>query len=620
MNRIALLGQPNSGKSTVFNQLTGSRQHVGNWPGKTVEKKDGTYSYKNEKYMLIDLPGSYGLSGNSDEEVITEKFIKSGEADLICVLVDSSQLERSMYMLADFAGMDVPAILILNMIDVATAQGKKINEKQLSERLGIPVLPFTAADGKGYEDLKELIEQELKSPHKLITKPDIDLEESIMDKGKMITDVNAKYAWVSRMLDGVTTSSAKEFKLSKFDNLLLKPFWGKIVTVGIILVGFIAAMMIMSPFMSVAGMLPKMLGAPIANFLNGLNVHPWLVSVFSLLLPNTLYFCISMASFVFGVNIVFGFLEEIGFLARAAYQFDGALSKLGLQGKAVAPILMGMGCTIGGASGTRVMDNWGQKMLTMMVVWAVPCASIWSIIPVVSGMFFPAWGTVLVCLGIIAYIFVLMFIVSKVFGGKLVPEESRVGMIMELPPYHKAHWKYIIKEAWIKCLDMFLRALKTVTLVSVIFWVFSYSPSGNVESSLLYKVGTFIEPVTKFFGMGWQTFMAFISAAFAKEAVLGTLNAVFAGQSNVADVAFNASTIGVDREALSTVMTQTISKAEALAFMFACTFSVPCLMALSTTYKETHSFAWTAKTAGFYVGASLILSCIVYHIVALFLG
>jgi ferrous iron transport protein B len=213
-----------------------------------------------------------------------------------------------------------------------------------------------------------------------------------------------------------------------------------------------------------------------------------------------------------------------------------------------------------------------------------------------------------------------MFIVSKVFGGKLVPEESRVGMIMELPPYHKAHWKYIIKEAWIKCLDMFLRALKTVTLVSVIFWVFSYSPSGNVESSLLYKVGTFIEPVTKFFGMGWQTFMAFISAAFAKEAVLGTLNAVFAGQSNVADVAFNASSIGVDREALSTVMTQTISKAEALAFMSACTFSVPCLMALSTTYKESHSFAWTAKTAGFYVGASLILSCIVYHIAAIFLG
>lgn len=611
MNCIALLGQPNSGKSTVFNQLTGSRQHVGNWPGKTVEKKDGTYTYNNVKYTLVDLPGSYGLSGNSDEEIITEKFIKGGEADLVCVLVDASQLERSMYMLADFASMDVPAILILNMMDVATGQGKTINDRLLSERLGIPVLPFTAADGKGFDGLRSLIEKELKAPHKLITKPETGSKE---EAG------NLKYAWIDEILEDVTETSGKDYSLSKFDKMLLKPFWGKVVTICIILVGFLAAMLIMSPFMGVAGMLPGLLGTPIASLLNGIHVHPWLVSVFSLLIPNTLYFCISMASFVFGVNIVFGFLEEIGFLARAAYQFDGALSKLGLQGKAVAPILMGMGCTIGGASGTRVMDNWGQKMLTMMVVWAVPCASIWSVIPVISGMFFPIWGTALVCVGIVAYIFVLMFIVSKVFGNKLVPEESRAGMIMELPPYHKAHWKYIIKEAWIKCYDMFKRAIKTVTLVSLVFWAFSYSSSGNVESSLLYKVGTFIEPVTKFFGMGWRTFMAFLSAAFAKEAVLGTLNAVFAGQSNVADVAFNASTGGVDTMALSQIMTQTISGAEALAFMFAITFSVPCLMALSTTLKESHSLKWTLKTAGFYMGAALILSCIVYHIAAPFIG
>ncbi len=613
MNCIALLGQPNSGKSTVFNQLTGSRQHVGNWPGKTVEKKDGTYVYKDTRYTLTDLPGSYGLSGNSDEEIITENFIKSGEADLVCVLVDASQLERSMYMLADFASMDVPAILILNMMDVATGQGKKINDRLLSEKLGIPVIPFTAADGKGYDALKALIEKELNTPHRLITAPD-EVPEGTPSGG------NAKYAWIENVLSGVTNPGENTFSLSRFDRLLLRPFLGKVVTVGIILVGFLAAMLIMSPFMSVAAMLPKALGAPIAGFLNGIHVHPWLVSVFSLLIPNTLYFCISMSAFVFGVNIVFGFLEEIGFLARAAYQFDGALSKLGLQGKAVAPILMGMGCTIGGASGTRVLDNWGQKMLTMMVVWAVPCASIWSIIPVISGMFFPLWGTALVCVGIIAYIFVLMFIVSKVFGGKLVPEESRSGMIMELPPYHKAHWKYIIKEAWIKCSDMFKRALKTVTLVSVIFWAFSYSPSGNVENSLLYKVGTFIEPVTKFFGLGWRTFMAFISAAFAKEAVLGTLNAVFAGQNSMADVAFNAASGGVDASNLARIMTQTISGAEALAFMFACTFSVPCLMALSTTYRESHSLSWTAKTAGFYIGAALVLSCIVYHIALPFLG
>ena len=142
-----------------------------------------------------------------------------------------------------------------------------------------------------------------------------------------------------------------------------------------------------------------------------------------------------MSGFVFGVNLVFGYLEEIGFLARAAYQFDGLLSGLGLQGKAICPILMGFGCTIGGTCGTRVMDNWGQRMLTMAVVWAVPCASIWTIIPVISSMFFTPLQTLFIIIGILLYVVVLMTVVSKVFGRRLVPENSRSGMIMELPPY-----------------------------------------------------------------------------------------------------------------------------------------------------------------------------------------
>ena len=606
------MGQPNSGKSTVFNQLTGSRQHVGNWPGKTVERKDGTYTYQGETYTVVDLPGSYGLSGNSDEEIITENYIKGGQADLVCVLVDASQLERSMYMMAEFASMDAPAVLLLNMMDVARSQKKEINDKLLSQRLGIPVLPFTAAEGKGYDQLKDLLKKELKTPHKLITGPS-------GEAGSLLAQENSKYDWISRMLEGVTHTASTEYKLSRFDRILLKPILGKLISVGIILAAFLVAMLICIPFMGIGSQLPALLGVPIANGLKALHVHPWLESVFSLILPNTLYFSISMAAFVFGVNLVFGFLEEIGFLARAAYQFDGILSKLGLQGKAVAPILMGFGCTIGGTSGTRVMDNWGQRMLAMAVVWAVPCGSIWAVMPVISGMFFPAWATLLVSVGILVYVFILMWIVSKVFGRKLAPVESRTGMIMELPPYHKAHWKHILKESLYKAWDIFLRALRTVALISLIFWAFSFSPSGRIESSLLYRVGTFIEPVTRFFGLGWQTFMGFLSSAFAKEAVLGALNAIFVGQSSLVDATFNAKSAGVDASALSAVMSQSISQAEALAFIFACTFNIPCVMALSTTYRESHSLKWTARVAGFYIGGALILSCIVYHVAALFL-
>ena len=613
-NAIALLGQPNSGKSTVYNALTGSRQHVGNWPGKTVEKNDGFYTYNDTRFTVTDLPGSYGLSGNSDEEIITADFIKAGQADLVCILVDASQLERSMYMVAEFAQLNKPAVLLLNMMDVAKAQKKEIDHKLLAERLGIPVLPFTAAESKGYDELKALLAKELESPHKLASVPEIPAG------GDVQAESEAKYRWIQSVLAGVTHSEQKHFELSKRDKRLLSPIRGKFACFGTILVGFLAAMIICFPLMGIGSMIPQLLNKPIADLLNGWNVHPWLVSIFSIILPNTLYFCIAMSGFVFGVNLVFGYLEEIGFLARAAYQFDGLLSGLGLQGKAVCPILMGFGCTIGGTCGTRVMDNWGQRMLTMAVVWAVPCASIWTIIPVISSMFFTPWQTMLVILGILLYVVLLMTIVSRVFGRTLVSESSRSGMIMELPPYHKPHWKHILKEAFLKAWDIFKRALRTVTLISLLFWAFSYSASGSVADSLLYKVGTAIEPVTRIFGLGWRTFMGFLSSAFAKEAVLGVLNAVFVGEGTVLDATFrSAFNVATDNAVLGQAMSDVVSKAEALAFMCACTFNIPCVMALSTTYRESHSFKWTARIAAFYVCGALILACIVYHIAALFL-
>ena len=498
------------------------------------------------------------------------------------------------------------------MMDVANDMGKKIDAKALEKKLGIPVLPFNATDTRDYDKLRKQIADELKKPHKLaVTAPE--------GQADVKSDSKAKFEWVSSLLQNVTGTSDKMYKMSRFDRLMTRPLLGKIICIGVVLLAFIVAMIIMIPFMHMGQMIPGLLHDPVDKLLTGWNVHPWIVSIFSTMLPNVLYFTISMASFVFGVNIVFGFLEEIGFLARAAYQFDGLLSKLGLQGKAICPMLMGFGCTIGGACGTRVMDNWGQRMLAMSIVWAIPCASIWSIIPVISGMFFSWWQTMLVCVGILLYVVVTMVIVSKLFSKKLSPRDTRSGMIMELPPYHKAHWKHIVKEAFFKALDIFKRALGTVTLVSIIFYVFSFSKDGNIDNSLLYRVGTFIEPVTRFFGMGWQTFMAFVSGAFAKEAVLGTLNAVFMGNNSLMDATFYAKTAPTDTAMLGSVMIQAISPAEALAFMFATTFNIPCLMALSTTYKESHSLKWTVRVALFYVCNALVLSCIVYHIASLFM-
>ena len=335
-NAVALLGQPNSGKSTVYNALTGSRQHVGNWPGKTVEKKDGFYTYNGTRYFVTDLPGSYGLSGNSDEEIITVDFIRSGQADLVCILVDASQLERSMYMVAEFAALDKPAVLLLNMMDVAKAQKKEIDHELLQKRLGIPVLPFTAAESTGYDELKALFAAELENPHKLASMPELP-EKGGTSRDAAQAESEAKYRWIHSILEGVTHSEDKHFELSKRDKRLLSPVWGKIACFGTIILGFLAAMIICFPLMGLGSMIPMVLNKPIHDFLTSLSVHPWLVSIFSIILPNTLYFCVAMSGFVFGVNLVFGYLGGDWLPFKGGLSVRQSLVRTGTSGKGNLP-------------------------------------------------------------------------------------------------------------------------------------------------------------------------------------------------------------------------------------------------------------------------------------------
>ncbi|MBR6123771.1 50S ribosome-binding GTPase, partial [Candidatus Saccharibacteria bacterium] len=167
MRTIALLGQPNSGKSTLFNALTGSHQHVGNWPGKTVERAEGFFTQGEELYRVVDLPGSYGLTANSAEEMVTRNFVEYGNADIVCIIVDASQLERSLYMLADFAGIERPVMLVLNMMDVAEQKGKKIDVQKIQNLLNIPVLGFTASNLDGYSKFFETLKNAIEKPAKI---------------------------------------------------------------------------------------------------------------------------------------------------------------------------------------------------------------------------------------------------------------------------------------------------------------------------------------------------------------------------------------------------------------------------------------------------------------------
>ena len=669
---IALLGQPNSGKSTLFNGLTGARQRVGNWPGKTVEKKEGHYDRNGIRYRVTDLPGTYSLSANSEEEIITRDYIASGEADVVCILADSSQLSRSLFMLADYAGINCPAVLLLNLMDVANSQGKTIDAAKIEERLGIPVVPFVAADTKNYDAFYKAIDRAFKEKSiinsdslfakyrgvqngsyekllNLMPKEGIDNfsaawlsvkliegDRAILEKahktlsGEKYKEVNTilssiqngaletagcKFKWIDELLEGALVQEKGKKILSKFDRIATHHRWGKPLAVLIILLGLIASFIPATPIMLAGSMIPK-LGEPIANALTAISAPQMLVNFINQVVLNTLYFAVAMIGFVFGVNLVFGFLEEVGYMARVSYVFDSAMARLGLQGKAVMPLVVSFGCTIGGAAGTRVIDSWGQRVLTIALAWVVPCAATWAIVPVISSLFFGAWAPlIIVAIFIVAGIH--MIITAKVFGRKLVREEDRAGLIMELPPYHKPRWKALLRSIFVRTGDILSRALRIIFIVSLVFWLLTYSASGNQEQTLLYRFGRAIEPVTKVLGFTWQTFLAYFASMLSKEAALGVLGSLYLG----ADTLFSATVASGGKVAtgLGSVLLTSLTQPAALAFIFAVTFNAPCLMAITSTYQETRSLKWTMRILVYYFVTSMLLAFLVYHISGLFL-
>lgn len=361
--KIALLGQPNSGKSTVFNMLTGAHQHVGNWPGKTVEKVEGEFTYGDTKYLIADLPGTYSLSANSDEEIVTRDYIASGGADIVCILADSSQLERSLFMLSDYAGITVPAMLVLTMMDVAEAQGKKISIDKLSNKLGILVVSIVAPDKKSYGAFYKALEEAVRSKKQLnysaltelyksgeqknaysealglvpsdgiekysgewLAAKLLEGDNAVINKLSTVSDRNAlkkftasnpdgslytsdcKFEWIDSLLAGTVTKtkSASEI-LTKFDRAAISKRWGKFIAVGIVLLGIMLSMIVAAPLMTLGGQIPTLLRPLIENS----GMPAVLVSFINATIITALGWVASIAGFVFGVNLVFGLIEEV---------------------------------------------------------------------------------------------------------------------------------------------------------------------------------------------------------------------------------------------------------------------------------------------------------------------
>ncbi len=639
MKTIALLGQPNSGKSSLFNGLTGSHQHVGNWPGKTVEHKEGTFTYQGAQYRVIDLPGSYSLAAGSEEEMITTEYMESGEADLVAILVDSSQLERSLYMFTDFVGMNVPVLLILNLMDVAKEKGIQVDVDKLQEKLGIPVMGFVAADMKQYGRLKEQIANAITVPQcvdvSLLTKY-YEADESIsfnsiveqQESGGIYSKEKAAIRDLEKSERGLKQSGKHKYELidqilkesvhkervgnglNRFDKWALGKRSGKWIALGVIVLAMVAAMVVAMPVMGIGVMIPGVLESPLRTLMTSLHVWKPLAEFIYAVIPNVLFFTISMVGFVLGVTFAFAVIEDIGYMARISFVFNEAMERLGLQGKSVCSFLMSLGCNMAGIAGSRVIDSAGQRFLTMILVWSIPCGTTLSLAPMLAAIFFGPAGAFLVLVLMFVITIGSMFLASKIFAKQLIRVEESRGMVMELPPYHKPKWRCIIRTTLNKAKDIFCRAFKVILLVSFVFYLLSSDWMGN--GSILVGIGRVIAPVTEFFGMTWQMFMAYLSSMVTKESLLGVINALYSN-ADVAVAAFNAKSVGLS-EGMGQMLQEVITKPQALGFIMAIVFNVPCTMTVAATFRENHSKKWITLSVIYYLVFSLVLSCIFYHI------
>lgn len=668
---IALLSQPNAGKSTLFNGLTGSKQHVGNWPGKTVEKKEGLFTKDACTYKVVDLPGSYSLSANSDEEIVTRDFILGDEADLIVLMVDASQCERSLYMLADYIGIDKPIMIVFNMIDIAQNKGITIDVAAFERELGVPCVAMSANNLKGYDDFYNKLAHAVSDPKapqtealfnkfreaigsayddvhalaaqvaktneqavwltcKLIESDDAALlsaKSSLSDaqfnslnkfldkisNGNLLT-ANARFEWICALISRVAANKPlRPHKMKRLDRAFTGRF-GKPLAIFIIIAALVVSFIPATPFMTVGMNLAVVLREPVMNIVTSMNLPIVVGRFFVEVVLMAIGFCLSMAGFVLGVSLVFGYLEETGYMARVSYVFDHTMSKMGLQGKSIMPMIVSLGCTMAGTGGARVIDTWGQKTLTIMLAWAVPCAATWSVIGLTTSTFFGAWAPLV----IVALFIVVLFhfwLTAKLFGKVLVPKGQSAGLIMELPPYHKPKWRNLIRFVFGRFFSVFKKALKVVMIISAILWLLAYTPSNDITQSMIYKMGKSVEPVTLLFGLPWQLFIAWIVSGLGKEAALGAMSALFGVSGSSIQIIDTMQMSGqLDLTSISAQMTALVTPAQALAFVFAFAFNIPCTVALASTYNEIHSAKWTAIITGYYIASSLAYAFIMYHI------
>lgn len=518
MTSVALIGNPNCGKTTLFNLLTGARQKVGNWAGVTTEKKDGIYN-KNKSVKIIDLPGLYSLTAVSKDERAVSDYLKNSAPDVIINIVDGTNLERNLYLTTEIIDAGIPVVVAVNMADDLEKNGIEFNARKLSETLGVKVVPISAIKNKNVEYLMNVALSEKTSPKPM----DFSAEQGDCETAK-------RYSFLSREVKKCImrkSTVAQNFTV-KADNILTHKYLG-------IPIFFIVITLVYFLSFNVGGVFSGIIGVFFDRFsintqfaLLSVNASEWLASLVGAVINGVG----SVMEFLPQILVLFfmlALLEESGYMSRVAFNLDRLFRFFGLGGKSVIPLVLSCGCTVTGLMATRTIENEAERVSTVILAPFMPCGAKIAVFGWFSYVFFG--GSALIA----ASLFFLGILAVCVFGRALKrfgEISSDNGFLLEMPTYRLPSFKSVFFVLWEKVKDFCVKAGTVVFAVSVILWLFTnfgihgYT-SGNAENGFLYYIGNVLKYFFYPLGFGnWQSAVAILSGLLAKEAVIETLGAL----------------------------------------------------------------------------------------------
>ncbi|HHV25921.1 ferrous iron transport protein B [Anaerosalibacter bizertensis] len=664
MNTIALVGNPNSGKTTLFNALTGTNQHVGNWPGVTVEKKEGTLDFNGKKYNIVDLPGTYSLGAYSEDEVVARDFIMKDDPDIVINVVDATNIERNLYLTTQLLEMGTKVIIALNMMDEAKEKNISIDIKKLSKELGVPVIATVASKKNGIDDLvKEAIDfmgREKTSQNKIDYGKDIDLEinrlkevienanlntgypsewiaikllegdeyiSKIIDKNILniaqkssdtiavaamepeLIIVDKRYEFIGNIVNKAVKKPKEEVitKSDKIDKVLTHKWFGLPIFALIMLAVYQLTFAIGEDILQEglnAGM--EALTEAIEGFLISVNAPELLTAFITDGILGGVGAVVEFVPLIMVLYLLLGILEDSGYMARAAYVMDRIMRSVGLHGKTFISMLVGVGCNVPGIMATRTLDSKKDRMIAILINPFISCGARLPIYLVFISAFFPKHKA-LILFSIYAFGFLVAIIMGKIFSKTLFEGESSY-FVMELPPYRIPTLKGTLLNMWDKVSSFLKRAGTVIFAVVTVLWVLSVLPYGvepYSEASILGKIGTFIAPIFKPAGFGtWQASVGLFAGIVAKEAVVATLGMVYAGVEEGAK--------------LISAVQGAFTPLSAISFMAMTLLYTPCAAVIGTIKRETNSTKWAAFTAFYTFAIGWIVSVLIFQIGRLF--